>query len=111
MRELSEAMIAKLKTALLTAMLDIAEDLSADHVDEILPEEILDDEQVDTVRAITAEWLVYEVVQAAGIELMETLSTAQTSPDLRAKYPHQAFGLGTGFESLKTDLDPTSVEV
>jgi hypothetical protein len=98
MRKASEEVIAQLRVTLITAMLDVAEDLSADHVDEILPDEILEDEQADAVRALTAQWLVYELIQGVGAELLDTLRTVKTSSELRGKYPRQAFVLTTGVE-------------
>lgn len=84
-------LIDDLKTALITAMLDIAEDLAADHVDEIMSEE---DQDLEFAREVQASALAQEIMEEAvraSIELTDEGEPAVDFMLLRAQNPRHHF--------------------
>lgn len=84
------ALIQKLTAALLTAAIDIAEELAADHVDE-LPQ--MADETDDALRKTLTDNLAMDLMEQTITALSWAVGDSASFESLREKHPRTPFTL------------------
>lgn len=89
MKQTRAELLETMKAALITIMLDIAEDLAADHVDELPDEEFTSEEE----RGAAVDFLARDVLEAATVEMDLRFKDGLLWEEIREKYPRQPFVL------------------